>query len=50
MVAEKTFLNQVVFFDKEESSDTDILIMYHGGYRSINSNKYALYNLSSFLK
>lgn len=50
MIAEKTQFNQLVFFDKEESSDTDILIMYHGGYRSLNSDKYSLYNLSTFLK
>jgi hypothetical protein len=50
MIAEKTELNQIVFFDKEESSDTDILLMYHGGYRSLNSSKYGMYNLSTFLK
>lgn len=50
MIAEKTDDNQVVFFDKEESSDTDILLLYHGGFRSILSSKYRLYNLSTFLK
>jgi SEC-C motif len=50
MIAEKTQHNQIVFFDKEESSDTDVLLMYHGGYRSIHSSKYALYNLTTFLK
>jgi hypothetical protein len=50
MIAEKTQENQIVFFDKEESSDTDILLMYHGGYRSIHSSKYGMYNLSTFLK
>lgn len=50
MIAEKTLENQIVFFDKEESSNTDILIMYHGGFRSLQSEKYALYNLTTFLK
>jgi hypothetical protein len=50
MIAEKTSINQIVFFDKEESSDTDILLMYHGGYRSLNSEKYGMYNLSTFLR
>jgi hypothetical protein len=50
MIAEKTPKNQIVFFDKEESSDTDVLLMYHGGYRSLNSDKYGMYNLSTFLK
>lgn len=50
MIAEKTSINQLVFFDKEESSDTDILIMYHGGYRSMISTKISLYNLLNFLK
>ncbi len=50
MIAEKTHNNQLVFFDKEESSDIDILLMYHGGYRSFHSSKYGMYNLSTFLK
>lgn len=50
MIAEKTDSNHIVFFDKEESSDIDILLMYHGGYRTFHSSKYGMYNLSTFLK
>ncbi len=50
MIAEKTDANQLVFFDKEESSEIDIILMYHGGYRTFHSSKYGMYNLSTFLK
>ena len=34
MVAEKTLKNSLVFIEREESSETDIIIMHKGRYRS----------------
>jgi hypothetical protein len=44
MFAEKTNLNIEFFSLKSNSDDNDIIIMYSGGYKVINSTKILLYD------
>ena len=35
-VAERTELNEAVFASRTESKESDIMVMWHGGYRTFN--------------
>ncbi len=51
MIAEKTQNNVGVFVerDKDEFSGNDMILMYAGSYRIINSENIARYNLTGFI-
>jgi len=43
MFAEKTEINKEFFNSKSDSEDNDIMIMYAGGYKVIDSNNIGMY-------